>query len=165
VSWRTVLGTSLAVGCFAACSPAPLTAKLDQKESAAIASAMKALVQLPAFAQNPESAPGFCLGLSEAGQERPMDPGVELLASIDSRAVPLFEYSECEPRPTPGWGDVRHLPSGKLVGLVVLGPIQWTPDGAAQVTLRVDGGPFAAAGFTCTATPTGQCECQMSWIS
>lgn len=160
---RTVLGTSLALGCFAACSPP--TAKLDAKDSAAYASAVKALVQLPAFAQNAESSPGFCLGVNEPGQQRPLDPGAELLTSVDSRAVPLFKYSECEPRPTPGWGSVRHIPSGKMVGLIVLGPVQWTADGTAQVTLQVDGGPFAAAGFECTVTQTGQSECQMSWIA
>ncbi len=162
---KRALGICFTLACVAACSPAPATAQLDQKDTAAYSSVMKGLLQLPAFAQNAESAPGFCLGINEAGHAEPVGPGAGLLSNVSSTVVPLFPYSECEPRQTPGWGDVRHSPSGKMVGLIVLAPIQWASDGTAKVSLRVDGGPFAAAGFSCSVTQDGHSDCQMDWIS
>jgi hypothetical protein len=149
---------------LSACSQPPV-ARLDDREAALTASAMSALLASPSFAGSPEAATGFCLGLRRPPVSEPMDPTPGLLSQVSGGAVPLFAYSECEPRPTPGWGDVRHAPSGKMVGLIVLEPVVVDAAGVARVSLRVDGGAFAAAGFECTVPPGAAASCSLSWIS
>lgn len=159
----TILRANLLWCVVCACNPSPSIAQLDDHEAAVSASALSALLESPAFAQNAAAARGFCLGLQQGQASQPLDPSPSLLP-VGSRTVPLFAYSECEPRPTPGWGDVRHAPSGKQVGVIVMGAVT-DGSGSSRVSFKIDGGPFAAAGFVCAVPSSGPATCELSWIS